>query len=111
MCVRNAIVLLSFFDSVPAYPYAVADASLDKVKELFDVNFFAAWAMTQAFLPLLMASEHPRVVNMGSIAGLMPVPFGAAYNCSKAALHALGDTMRVELAPFRYGHPESSDYS
>ena len=56
MCVRNAIVLLSFFDSVPAYPYAVADASLDKVKELFDVNFFAAWAMTQAFLPLLMAS-------------------------------------------------------
>lgn len=81
------------------------------MKELFDVNFFAAWAMVQAFLPLLMASEHARIVQMGSIAGVMPVPFGAAYNCSKAALHALGDTLRVELAPFRYVHPRVSGYS
>ncbi|KAJ7360717.1 hypothetical protein DFH08DRAFT_951375 [Mycena albidolilacea] len=30
----------------------------------------------------------------------MPVPFSAAYNTSKAALHSFCDMTRVELAPF-----------
>lgn len=74
---------------------------MDKVKALFDVNLFAAMAMVQSFLPLLLASNHARIVQMGSLAGVMPVPFGAAYNASKAALHSFGDTLRVELAPFK----------
>lgn len=37
---------------------------------------------------------------MGSIAGFAPIPFGAAYNMSKAALMALSNTLRVEMAPF-----------
>ncbi|THG93348.1 hypothetical protein EW026_g7861 [Hermanssonia centrifuga] len=83
-----------------SYPYSGADMSMDKVKALFDVNLFAAMAMVQSFLPLLLASNHARIVQMGSLAGVMPVPFGAAYNASKAALHSFGDTLRVELAPF-----------
>jgi 1-acylglycerone phosphate reductase len=32
----------------------------------------------------------------------MPYVFGSVYNASKAALHSLSDTMRIELAPFGY---------
>ncbi|CAK5271519.1 unnamed protein product [Mycena citricolor] len=56
--------------------------------------------MVNEFLPLLMASGDGRIVNIGSIAGVMPYPFGSAYNASKAALHAYGNTLRIELAPF-----------
>ena len=84
-----------------AYPYAAADVDMDKVRALFDVNLFAVMEMVHVFLPLLLKSNEGRVVQIGSLAGLMPVPFGAAYNASKAALHSFGDTLRVELAPFK----------
>ncbi|EEU40056.1 uncharacterized protein NECHADRAFT_75956 [Fusarium vanettenii 77-13-4] len=65
---------------------------------LFDVNVFAIWGVTQAFLPLLLEAKGV-VVNIGSInAGLCPPLFGA-YNASKAAVEALSRTMRRELAP------------
>lgn len=83
-----------------SYPYAAADMSMDKVKEVFNVNLFAAMAMVQSFLPLLLLAHSGRIIQLGSLAGVMPVPFGAAYNASKAALHSYGDTLRVELAPF-----------
>ncbi|KAF7794893.1 hypothetical protein EIP86_006036 [Pleurotus ostreatoroseus] len=83
-----------------SYPQAVSDTSLAKAKEIFDVNLFGALAMVQAFLPLLRASHRGRIIQMGSLSGVIPTPFGVAYNTSKAALHSLSDTLRVELAPF-----------
>ena len=40
------------------------------------------------------------IVQIGSLAGMMPYVFGSVYNASKAALHGFSDTLRVELAPF-----------
>jgi 1-acylglycerone phosphate reductase len=46
-----------------------------------------------------------RVSCIGSTyLGIMPVPFSAAYDTSKAALHSFCDTTRVELAPFKYNY-------
>lgn len=68
---------------------------------MFDVNFFAIVAMTQACFPLLRVAKGV-IVNNSSIAGTggFPVPFISIYGASKAALNQLSDTMRVELAPF-----------
>ncbi|KAH8652205.1 hypothetical protein BX600DRAFT_516269 [Xylariales sp. PMI_506] len=78
----------------------LADADLDEARRMFDANVFGALSVTQAFLPLLMkAGGSGLVVNIGSIsAGLCP-PFQGVYAASKAALAALGHTMRVEFAP------------
>jgi 1-acylglycerone phosphate reductase len=83
-----------------AYPFAVSDFSMDRVRGLYNVNLFGVIEMTHVFLPLLVASQDACVVLVGSLAGLMPVPFNAAYNSAKAALHSFGDTLRVEMAPF-----------
>jgi NAD(P)-dependent dehydrogenase (short-subunit alcohol dehydrogenase family) len=40
------------------------------------------------------------VANVGSIVGLFTTAFAGAYSSSKAALHALSDGLRMELAPF-----------
>lgn len=67
--------------------------------------------VTKAFMPLLIkAAENkdarsgraadPRIVMIGSLAGVMPYVFGGAYNATKAALHAYSDTLRVEIEPF-----------
>ena len=53
----------------------------------------------KAFAPLLIEAKGT-IVQIGSIAGIMPYVFGSAYNASKAALHAYSNTLRLELAPF-----------
>ncbi|VDB85729.1 unnamed protein product [Peniophora sp. CBMAI 1063] len=82
------------------YTVAVTDMHLEDVRNLFETNVIAPVAMVQAFAPMLIASGDGRIVQLGSIAGFAPIPFGAAYNMSKAALMALSNTLRVEMAPF-----------
>ncbi|HTU70661.1 MAG TPA: SDR family oxidoreductase [Candidatus Baltobacteraceae bacterium] len=71
---------------------------LDALRAQFDVNVFGAVALTQAFLPLLR--ERPsRIVFVGSVAGLVAIPYMSAYSASKFALRAFADALRIELRP------------
>src|SRR5262245_40274543 len=40
------------------YPMPLVDASLDDARKLFDLNVWAVLAVTQAFLPFLLKSDH-----------------------------------------------------
>jgi 1-acylglycerone phosphate reductase len=73
---------------------------LAAARTLFELNVWAPVSMVQEFLPLLISSGRGCVVNIGSTAGILPVPLQAAYNMSKAAIHQFGYTLGVELAPF-----------
>ncbi|KAJ7457014.1 NAD(P)-binding protein [Mycena latifolia] len=76
------------------------DFDIDEVKGVFEVNLFGVMRMVQEFAPLLIASGDGRIVNIGSIGGVMPFPFNSPYNASKAALNSYGNTLRLEMAPF-----------
>ena len=74
--------------------------------KVLDVNVKAPFYLTRAMLPLLSvppSAKNPadpaRVINIGSIAGLLPqdVPTHA-YDTSKAALHHLTKKLAAELA-------------
>lgn len=79
---------------------AATDLKLSAVRALFEVDLFSVMAMNKEFINLLIAAEG-RIVNVGSIGGLFPLPFGSAYCAAKAGLHAYGDVLRVELEPFK----------
>lgn len=66
---------------------------------MFDVNVFGLLEVTQAFAPQIIAAKG-QIINIGSLAGVIPVPYQGLYNASKAAIHSLSDTLRVEMAPF-----------
>ncbi|KAF7970422.1 hypothetical protein HWV62_24163 [Athelia sp. TMB] len=93
------------------------DIELASAKAIFDANFWGPVQTVQAFAPLLIAAAQSRtgwgarIVNIGSTAGIAPVPFSAVYNASKAALHSFSDTLRVELAPFNVKVTSVSIYS
>jgi NAD(P)-dependent dehydrogenase (short-subunit alcohol dehydrogenase family) len=78
---------------------AVMDAQTDDLRRQFETNVFAPVALSRAALPLLRKSKSGCIVNMGSISGIVTTPFAGVYCASKAALHALSDAMRMELAP------------
>lgn len=79
---------------------AVVDMSGDDLRRQFETNVFAPMALIRAALPLLRAPGRSVVVNVGSVSGIMTTPFAGVYCASKAALHALSDALRMELAPF-----------
>ena len=78
---------------------------LNEVRRHFDVNVLGLISVTQAFLPLLGAREHParkpgRIVNVSSVSGRVAEPFIGAYAASKHAVEAVSDSLRRELLPY-----------
>ncbi|MDQ2909362.1 MAG: SDR family oxidoreductase [Candidatus Eremiobacteraeota bacterium] len=72
---------------------------LDEMRRQFEVNFFGAIALVQAFAPILRAT-HGRIVNVSAVGGKLASPFVGAYAASKFALEAASDALRVELRAF-----------
>lgn len=81
------------------YTVPATDIDIDEVNETFAANVFGVMRMCKAFAPLVIEGKGT-IVQIGSLAGIMPYVFGSVYNASKAALHSYSDTLRVELAPF-----------
>jgi len=75
------------------------DGGVDALRQQFETNVFAVVGVTRALFPLLRRSRG-LVVNIGSVSGVLVTPFAGAYCASKAAVHALSDALRLELAPF-----------
>jgi NAD(P)-dependent dehydrogenase (short-subunit alcohol dehydrogenase family) len=84
-----------------------ASADLAAAQKVLEVNLLGPWRLTNALLPLLRQSPHPRIVNVSSGAGCHgDDQFGltrrggaaASYGISKAALNALTSTLAAELA-------------
>jgi NAD(P)-dependent dehydrogenase (short-subunit alcohol dehydrogenase family) len=69
----------------------------EDLRRQFDVNVFGLMNVTRAFLPRLR-DDGGRVVNIGSVAGRLSVPFTGAYSASKFAVRSLSDALRLELA-------------
>ncbi|RJG10348.1 SDR family oxidoreductase [Pseudomonas cavernicola] len=78
------------------------DGGVDALRRQFETNVFAIIGVTRALFPLLRRSKG-LVVNIGSVSGVLVTPFAGAYCASKAAVHALSDALRLELAPFGIG--------
>ncbi len=77
----------------------VEAAPLSMWREIFETNVFGLVETTRKAIPLLRAAGGGVICNITSSAVLAPVPFYAAYRASKAAVSALGETLRAELAP------------
>ncbi len=68
--------------------------------DALDLNFLSAVRVTTALMPALReAGAGSAVVNVSSVAALMPTPPLAHYSAAKAALSAYGKALAAELAP------------
>jgi NAD(P)-dependent dehydrogenase (short-subunit alcohol dehydrogenase family) len=91
---------------VAPYGESAVTADLRQAHAVLDTTLFGTWGLTQALLPLLRASAHPRVVNVTSGAGshgdmafglTTNNAMGTSYAVAKAAVNALTVKLANEL--------------
>jgi NAD(P)-dependent dehydrogenase (short-subunit alcohol dehydrogenase family) len=77
-----------------------AELPLDELRRQWETNLTAPVAMAQAVVPGMVKKGAGRIVNVGSVSGILTTPFAGPYCASKAGLHSLNDALRMELKPF-----------
>ena len=68
-------------------------------ERMMAVNLLGGVRLTNALLPLIRASRG-RVVCVASIAGMVGLPYNAAYSATKFAVVGWAETLRRDLKPF-----------
>jgi short-subunit dehydrogenase len=64
---------------------------------MLKVNVVALTRLTYELLPMLRAGGRGAVLNVGSVAGLIPIPDMAVYAATKAYVNSFSDALRMEL--------------
>jgi short-subunit dehydrogenase len=75
------------------------EAQPERLRKIFELNFFAAAEMIREALPLLRKGFRPIVVNIASVLGHRAAPEMSEYSASKFALRGLSQALRTELYP------------
>ncbi|MGA5135129.1 SDR family oxidoreductase [Streptomyces olivoreticuli] len=81
-----------------ASPAAFEDTDDDTARRTLETNVLGAARMTRLALPSMRRRGEGRVVNVSSLAGLVPLPLQGWYSADKHALEALTDVLRMETA-------------
>ncbi len=75
----------------------VEKLDLDQCRSMFETNLFGAIHGMQVAIAAMRRQGGGTVINISSMAGIVPLPGSAAYSASKAALNAIGKAARLEL--------------
>lgn len=76
---------------------AAEESSVEQARRVFDVNFFGLIRMTKAVLPHMRAQGEGRIINVSSVLGFVPVPFGALYAASKHSVEGYSESVDHEV--------------
>ncbi|XP_059639657.1 short-chain dehydrogenase ptmH-like [Cornus florida] len=81
-------------------PGPLAELSLDEIRKAYEINVLGQLRMVQQVVPHMASRRSGTIVNIGSVVGKVPTPWAGSYCTTKAAVHAISNTLRVELRPF-----------
>ena len=79
---------------------SVEDTSPEEAYSQFNTNFFGVHRMCRHVIPVMRKQGKGLIINVGSICGIMAIPYQSMYSASKFALEALSEALRTEVKPF-----------
>ncbi len=78
-------------------PAGAEESSLEQARSIFETNFFGIVRMTRAVLPYMRKQGGGRIINIGSVLGFLPMPYGALYAATKHAIEGYSESLDHEL--------------
>jgi NAD(P)-dependent dehydrogenase (short-subunit alcohol dehydrogenase family) len=78
-------------------PAGAEESSIDQARSIFETNFFGLIRMTRAVVPHMRRQGNGRIINIGSVLGFIPMPYGALYAATKHAVEGYSESLDHEL--------------
>ncbi|SFS14130.1 Short-chain dehydrogenase [Dyella sp. OK004] len=78
-------------------PAGAEESSIEQAKAIFETNFFGLVRMTRAVVPHMRRLGSGRIINIGSVLGFLPMPYGALYAATKHAVEGYSESLDHEL--------------
>ena len=78
-------------------PAGAEESSIDQARAIFETNFFGIVRMTRAVVPHMRRQGSGRIINIGSVLGFLPMPYGALYAATKHAIEGYSESLDHEL--------------
>jgi NAD(P)-dependent dehydrogenase (short-subunit alcohol dehydrogenase family) len=78
-------------------PAGAEESSIEQARSIFETNFFGLIRMTRAVVPHMRRERSGRIINIGSVLGLLPMPYGALYAATKHAVEGYSESLDHEL--------------
>src|SRR5882724_6694960 len=78
-------------------PAGAEESSLDQARSIFETNFFGLVRMTRAVVPHMRRQRNGRIINIGSVLGFLPMPYGALYAATQHAVEGYTESLDHEL--------------
>ena len=76
-------------------PFVTGDGA--KIQAMLELNVVALTRLTHDLLPMLVEGGRGAILNVSSIAGLIPLPHMSVYAATKAYVNSFSDGLRMEL--------------
>jgi NAD(P)-dependent dehydrogenase (short-subunit alcohol dehydrogenase family) len=81
------------------YFAAIEESEEDKVRNMFEINFWGLAHMTNEVLPIMRKQRSGFIINIASIGGLRGFPGVGFYNATKFAVDGYSEALSKETAP------------
>jgi short-subunit dehydrogenase len=94
---ENRIDLLVNNAGFGVAPAGAEESSMEQAKAIFETNFFGLVRMTRAVVPHMRRQGSGRIINIGSVLGFLPMPYGALYAATKHAVEGYSESLDHEL--------------
>src|ERR1700693_1220736 len=78
-------------------PAGAEESSIEQARSIFETNFFGIVRMTRAVVPYMRKQGGGRIINIGSLLGFFPTPYGASYAATKHAIEGYSESLDHEL--------------
>lgn len=76
------------------------ESSVRQAQDLFNVNVFGIFRVTNGVLPIMRKQATGRIINISSVAGFLPGPFTALYTSTKHAVEGYSESLDHEVRSF-----------
>ena len=78
-------------------PAGAEESSIEQAQAIFETNFFGIVRMIRAVVPHMRRQGSGRIINIGSVLGFLPMPYGALYAATKHAVEGYSESLDHEL--------------
>jgi len=78
-------------------PGEFSSLDINQISKMIDINFISTIILTQKAISIMKNQRSGHIINIGSLGGIVPMPYSAVYSATKFALRGFSFSLAEEL--------------